>query len=169
MVKVYRGNPMKDNPIDGLQRIFSGPSKPLVTGPPSAPMVQHYRDPFYLAEIQARSTVPDRFLVGPEIHTYIAEVQAMAWPRWQPRAHWPIVASIAATDTPYYHSGKIIVPSPVRELIVLHEIAHHFAGVRVEQHDALFIQAFLDVVAGARNPAAAEHLGKVFTEFGVKW
>lgn len=157
------------NPIEGLKAMFRMPAKPLITGPPSAAMTQHSRDSFYLAEIEARSTMADRMLTGPEIHTYIAEVQAMAWPKWQPRASWPIVATITPTAMPYYHSGKIIVPSPIRELIVLHEIAHHFAGVRKTHHDHLFIEAFLDLIDGVRNPAQAEHFAGVLTQYGVKW
>jgi putative metallohydrolase (TIGR04338 family) len=158
------------NPIDDLARIFRPPPVRLITGPPgpTSQMTRHYRDPFYLAEIEARSTAKDRMLTGPEIQAYVNEVTAMSWPHWGPPATWPITIRILPTSAPYYNSGVITVPSPIRELIVLHEIAHQFAGVRTGgMHDLTFIRAFLDLIAGVRNPAQAEHFRDIFAKYKV--
>lgn len=158
------------NPIADLQRVFAGPPKPLVTGPPSAPSNRYYQDPFYLTEVEARADSADRTLTGPEIQLYVTDVQRMGWPAWYPRACWPVRVTIADTRTPAYNSGTITTPSPVRELIVLHEMAHHFAGTRpADPHDGLFVRAFLDLIERVRNPVQAQHFRTVFTAHGVRW
>lgn len=157
------------NPVKDLARIFTKPSNLLVPGQLTTTQSSYYQDSFYLAELEARRDLADRMLVGPEIQDYVRDVQAMAWPMWQPRANWPVTVRVAPTAMPFYHSSKIVVPSPIRELIVLHELAHHFAGIGKTAHYPLFVQAFLDLVEHVRNAEQAEHFRQVFTAHGVKW
>ena len=140
--------------------------------------MQRYRnDPrseqVFTAEMRVRDmNLPNerRFADLTEIEAYIALVQLRGW-RWIP-AQWQVKVSQHNLHTANYRNGTIYVPQlPVlfhlaaRELVILHELAHHFTGLDYT-HGPQFVQAFLDLVHGML-PSAAEPLQQEFIREGV--
>ena len=73
----------------------------------------------------------------------------------------------------HYCDGVISIPPrsiggewALREIVVLHEIAHHLAGVH--GHGPLFTRAFLDLLDATGKPMTARVLQAAFWEAGVQ-
>jgi putative metallohydrolase (TIGR04338 family) len=140
-------------------------------------MIRYTNDPiaerFYAAEIRVRDKnlpAEKRWRTLPEIQAYVTDVQRRTW-GWAPAA-WPVDVRFHNEQTALYLSGSIFVPQlrvlfdmAARELVILHELAHHFAGL-VHGHDAVFTAAFVDLVHGMM-PFAAELLQRELIRGGV--
>lgn len=129
----------------------------------------------FTAEMRVRDlnlTTERKFANLTEIREYLTTVQSRAW-AW-PAAQWQIKVDQHNLQTANYRNGIIFVPQlPVlftmaaRELVILHEFAHHCAGVQ-HNHDHAFVTAFLDLVHGML-PTAAEPLQREFDREGVRY
>ena len=135
--------------------------------------VNYYRHPVstavYSAERTGRAVVVDRILDGDEIQAYVDEVLSMPWPRWLGGTTGVRVILQLEDGYAGYRPGELRCPSPVRELVVLHELAHCFtypiAGTL--DHSPPFVAAYLDLIARVMNPAAAQVFSDAFTTAGV--
>lgn len=170
--------------LDGLQAIFNRPGPPLVTGPRVHNTVRYSRsaqdEAVYIAQLLMMRDVPHRTLVGHEVQEYVNEVLAMPWPRWREGDQWPIQVKLvpdltAESGVAEIRSGVVYLPPSVSEVIVLHELAHHFApvpsgwhGSRMPvPHGLSFVLAFLDLVEHVMNANAASVLRGWLTAEGI--
>lgn len=96
------------------------------------------------------------------VQTYVDAVLALNWVRttW-PRAARPVRVRERAGDTKaHYHRGVIAVPAhtigsnwALRELVVLHELAHHL-DTDAQPHGPSFVGIFLQLVTEIIGPEA---------------
>ncbi len=142
-------------------------------------MIIYRNDPVAERVYAAEDKVRQANLVGErwfrtleEVKAYVADVQRRTW-AWQPAA-WGVDVRWHNKQTAEYLSGVIYLPQlPVlfdlarRELVILHELAHHFAGL-IHEHDDVFVAAFVDLVHGMM-PFAAERLQRELTKQGVTY
>lgn len=145
---------------DALLKVFTDmkPTPRLVTGQPNRAPQRYIYSPrtadVFAAEDGMRAQSHELNLAGPQIQEFVDTVLAMPWPKYRHGAPWPVKVKIdQATPTALYRSGVITVPSPIRQLIVLHEIAHHFDPPRsgnpaADQHGLSFVRTFLDLIDG---------------------
>lgn len=128
----------------------------------------------FAAEIRVRDlNLPQerRFTGFPGVVAYVHEVLEQGWPAWY-AASWPVTVDSHNLQTANYRNGAIYLPrQPVlfhlaaRELVILHELAHHFTALQYD-HGPMFVHAFLDLVHGML-PAAADPLRQEFIREGV--
>jgi len=165
-VQVGMGQPKSMSGVfETLENLF-GERRPsaLATGPPSAPQIRYRNDPvsanLYAAEIAFREEVSPRWLVGPEIAAFVADIVARPWPPQYPCATWPVrIALVPFTGYASYENGTITVSSPVDETVVLHELAHHFAPFALAStrdfHGPAFMGAYVDLLTQILGPDVA--------------
>lgn len=163
-------------PLDGLRKTFAIPQPRLVTGVPVHNARRYSRDAndaaLFFAQEEMVRTVPHRTLVASEIQAYVDEVLAMPWPRWREGEQWPVAVVTVPGLTPrngtaIYKSGTMYVRQVEDEVIVLHELAHHFAPDHRAPHGAAFLAAFLDLIEHVMNPPAAGAMRECLAMEGI--
>ncbi|MFG1790561.1 TIGR04338 family metallohydrolase [Nocardia sp. NPDC049149] len=123
-----------------------------------------------------------RFASVDSVQTYADKVLALNWVR----AHWdragtPVrVRSRAGTTAAHYESADAVLAVPLhtddgtawalRELVVLHELAHHLESVpgSVAAHGPEFCTRYLELVDGIIGPEAALLLRATMLGCGVR-
>ncbi|RMI34003.1 TIGR04338 family metallohydrolase [Nocardia stercoris] len=125
--------------------------------------------------------VERRFGSVESVQSYVDRVLALNWVRAQwDQAATPIrVRARAGTSAAHYETGRAVLAVPVhgsgpgwalRELVVLHEIAHHLqpAGSDVAPHGPEFCERYVELVDGVVGPEAALVLRSGFLGCGVR-
>lgn len=108
------------------------------------------------------------------IQIYLDAVLALRWVR----AAWPAAGPVkvrerAGASKTEYRAGVIAIPTyrigscwALRELVVLHELAHHFSPAR-PAHGPAFVSTFVRLVSELIGPEAGLLLQVTFFESGV--
>lgn len=105
------------------------------------------------------------------IQPYVDRVLALPGLSGYPMAQVPITVRRRKGDkfAHYEPPGTIAIPDhthwAMRELVVLHEIAHHLAPRH--GHDSQFVHAYLDLLTSAMGPEPALILRVLMYEHGV--
>jgi putative metallohydrolase (TIGR04338 family) len=129
----------------------------------------------------AQLTLPPeaRFASVPSVQRYVDGVLALPavrerWPRVPPLR---VRARKAATAAHYEHrdgEGVIAVPDrdtadwAMRELVVLHEVAHHLCWVR-PPHGPEFVETLCTLTELVMGPELGHVLRVVYAKEGVRW
>ncbi|GAA2008952.1 putative metallohydrolase (TIGR04338 family) [Nakamurella flavida] len=124
--------------------------------------------------------VERRFASLESVRTYLSAVQALGWVRetW-PRATVPVsVRERAGAQRAHYERAGAVIALPthrgnrawaLRELVLLHELAHHLAPADDEEaHGPAFVDRMLTLVDGVVGPEAALVLRITYVENGVR-
>lgn len=113
------------------------------------------------------------------VQRYVDAVVALGWVRaaW-PRSSEPVVVrSRAGTGGAHYERAGAVIAVPVhrpgrwalRELVVLHELAHHLAPDGAEAaHGPAFTHRLIELVDGTVGPEAALLLRVTYADLGVR-
>ena len=151
--------------FETLEHVFGERrSSPLAVGPPPTPPVRYRNDPvsanLYTAEIAFRAEVSPRWLIGPEIPAFVADVVGLSWQPQYPCAAWPLrVVIVPATGYAYYQNGTITTSSPTDATVILHEVAHHFAPFALAStrdfHGPAFMGAYAELLTRVLGPDVA--------------
>ncbi len=120
-----------------------------------------------------------RFASVPSVQRYVDDVLALP----SVRQHWPDVSPLrvrarrAATAAHYENrdgAGVIAVPDrdtadwAMRELVVLHEVAHHLCWVQ-PAHGAEFVATMCTLAELVMGPELGHVLRVVYAKEGVRW
>lgn len=120
-------------------RVVAGPS--LVQG---LDFPDNYtREPIYRAERRTSKTISSPYILQTveEMQTYADAVLSRAYPTYS-RAPWPVTFRDGNTPGVATHqAGIVLVPGPIPQLTLLHELAHHLAGTQ-EGHSPVWLSAF---------------------------
>ena len=120
--------------------------------------------------------VEKRFGSAEAVQAYVDAVLALNWVR----AAWPSAGPVRvrerAGDTlAHYSAGVIAVPTrrigsswALRELVVLHELAHHLAAPGEQTHGAQFVGRFIELVTEIIGPEAGLLLRVTMSEQAVQ-
>lgn len=112
----------------------------------------------------SRVTLPDDRKFGDleSVQRYVDAVLALDWVRAVPRASLPVTvrARAGAAKAEYEFATATIAVPPhqmggrwaMRELVILHELAHHLAGAA--DHGSSFTAQFLELVSELVGPEA---------------
>jgi putative metallohydrolase (TIGR04338 family) len=104
-----------------------------------------------------------RFADIPAVQAYVNEVLSWPWPAK------PWACQVRPTDKPYPHYRSAIflpaVPKAMRELVVLHELAHHIS--RIPDHELAFRRTFEALLADAMGLQARELFQRYLRAEGV--
>lgn len=122
--------------------------------------------------------VERRFGDIPAVQRYADAVLALTWVRHRwPRAACPVMVRErqGASRAHYQWAGSVLaVPAPadggrwaLRELVILHELAHHLGPVEDPGHGPAFAGRMLDLVEGIIGPEVALLLRVNFSDTGV--
>ena len=124
--------------------------------------------------------VERRFASIESIQRYLDQVRSLGWIRdgW-PRANLPVVArERAGTSSAHYERAGAMIAVPgakhgdrwaLRELVVLHELAHHLEDDSTEPHHGpRYVSRLLELVGGVIGPEAELILRITFAENGVR-
>ncbi|MGW5308686.1 TIGR04338 family metallohydrolase [Nocardia thailandica] len=125
--------------------------------------------------------VERRFASVESVQDYADRVLALNWvrSRWE-RARTPVgVRARAGAAAAHYEPESAVLAVPLhtgatawalRELVVLHELAHHLApaGVALAPHGPEFCTRYLELVDGVIGPEAALLLRATFDGCGVR-
>ncbi|WP_406268087.1 TIGR04338 family metallohydrolase [Nocardia sp. NBC_00881] len=122
-----------------------------------------------------------RFASVESVQRYADKVLALNWVRaqWARAAVSVRVRSRAGTAAAHYQAGDAVLAVPLhtggtawalRELVVLHELAHHLesAPAEVAPHGPEFCGRYLDLVDGVVGPEAALLLRATMLGCGVR-
>jgi putative metallohydrolase (TIGR04338 family) len=113
------------------------------------------------------------------VQTYVEKVLALNWVRsgW-PRAAVPVTVRerAGATQAHYERAGAVIaVPGhrsgtgwALRELVILHELAHHLADGDDPTHGGAFVDRLLALVDGVIGPEAMLLMRITMLDNGVR-
>lgn len=109
------------------------------------------------------------------VENYLAWLTTQPWFRAQyPGKAAPTVRGRQGQHKAHYQMGEIAIPQPehgipwaMREIVVLHEMAHHVSPVR--GHGPEFAGAFQHLVREAMGPEAGLMLASAFEAGGVRW
>ncbi|WP_068068140.1 TIGR04338 family metallohydrolase [Nocardia xishanensis] len=125
--------------------------------------------------------VERRFASVASVQTYAEKVLALNWVRAQwDRAEAPVrVRSRAGATAAHYEAADAVLAVPLhtggtawalRELVVLHELAHHLepAPGEVAPHGPEFCTRYLELVDGVIGPEAALVLRTTMLSCGVR-
>ena len=118
-----------------------------------------------------------RFASAPSVQRYVDEV--LAHPAV--RAHWPAVGALTVrtrrgTTAAHYElcddGATIAVPDlrstwALRELVVLHEMAHHLSNAE-PPHGPEFVATFCELAEAVMGPEVAHVLRVVYAKEGVR-
>lgn len=131
----------------------------------------------------SRITLPveGRFASVESVQDYADRVLALNWlrNRW-PRASVPVTVRVRAGATAAHYepaTNTLAVPTrgresrwALRELVVLHELAHHLGpdGADEPPHGAGFVGRYLDIVEGVLGTEAGFVLRTTLAENGVR-
>lgn len=104
-----------------------------------------------------------------QVQGYLDIVLSWPWDRWRTGPAWPMKAEWDDWPTPHYRSGIIYLPKVapwcLRELVVLHEVAHHFTQGQV--HGPAWVQAFLDLLGTCMAPTVAQLMRDHLNQNGI--
>lgn len=117
-----------------------------------------------------------RFASVASVQCYVDEVLELpavtrCWSRPGPVR---VRARRAATAAHYENTGVIAVPQrltedwAMRELVVLHELAHHLCGAEGPAHGPAFTATFCDLTAAVMGPETGHVLRVVYAKEGVR-
>lgn len=115
-----------------------------------------------------------RFASIESIQTYVDRVRALPALAHHPRAAIPVTVRARASDAKaHYENARAVIAIPdnlgswaMRELIVLHELAHHFAWG--DGHGPRFAAAQLDLYGAVLGPEVALALRIIFDDHQVQ-
>ncbi|WP_278261041.1 TIGR04338 family metallohydrolase [Nocardia sp. AG03] len=125
--------------------------------------------------------VERRFASIDSVRSYADKVLALNWVRahWERAAHPIHVRARAGSTAAHYEptSAVLAVPPPtgasawaLRELVILHEIAHHLSTDPAEApHGPEFCTRYLELADGVIGPEAALLLRATFAGCGVRF
>jgi putative metallohydrolase (TIGR04338 family) len=127
----------------------------------------------------ARITLPPeaRFGSVPSVRRYVDDVMALpaVGARWPHRTPLSVRARRGATAAHYERraSGAVIAGPEhcgwaLRELVVLHEVAHHLDDTAGPAHGPGFVATFCDLAALVMGPEAGHVLRVVYAKEGVR-
>ena len=120
-----------------------------------------------------------RFASLESVARYLGEVLALPsvtarWPNAGPITVRPRRAATAAHYENHDGTGVIAVPErgtagwAMRELVVLHELAHHLAAGTGPAHGPQFVATFCELAAAVMGPEVGHVLRVVYTKEGVR-
>ncbi|MGW0250296.1 TIGR04338 family metallohydrolase [Nocardia goodfellowii] len=120
-----------------------------------------------------------RFASVDSVQAYADKVLALNWVRAQwDRASVPVrVRSRAGATAAHYEAADAVLAVPLhtggtawalRELVVLHEIAHHLGAASEAAHGPEFCSRYLELVDGIIGPEAALLLRSTLLNCGVR-
>ena len=120
-----------------------------------------------------------RFASLESVARYLGEVLALPsvmarWPNAGPITVRPRRAATAAHYENHDGTGVIAVPErgaagwAMRELVVLHELAHHLAAGTGPAHGPGFVATFCDLAGAVMGPEVGHVLRVVYTKEGVR-
>jgi putative metallohydrolase (TIGR04338 family) len=120
-----------------------------------------------------------RFGSVESVQRYVDEVMALpaVAARWPQRGTLAVRARRAATAAHYENldgAGVIAVPErgaagwAMRELVVLHEVAHHLDASGGPAHGPAFVAMFCELAAAVMGPEVGHVLRVVYTKEGVR-
>lgn len=129
----------------------------------------------------SRLTLPPERRFGDlaAVQAYVDRVLALNWVRgmW-PRAELPVrLRERAGSTRAHYERAGAVMAVPthgagtrwaLRELVVLHELAHHLAGDGEVPHGGPFADRLLSLVDGALGPEAALVMRITMLDLGVR-
>ena len=112
------------------------------------------------------------------MQTYVCAVLELAWVRrrWQRAATPIVVRERAGQSRAHYERSPAVIAVPLhrdgqawalRELVVLHEVAHHLAAGAEPAHGRDFTGRMVDLVGGVVGEEAALLLRVTLLESGV--
>lgn len=141
----------KFRPIRNVQRKgrqivkeLTTPLKRKTDGPAARPEAPggFYRQSLYRAESRLYARMHSQYWLRSleEAQTYCRGVLAGATD--YSRNSWPCDVKPTLDGLPRYHSGVLMVPIPVQQMVLLHELAHHLVGVEA-RHDQKFMAAYV--------------------------
>lgn len=116
-----------------------------------------------------------RFASIESIQSYVDRVRALPSLAHHPRAAIPVFVRARQGDSKaHYENSRAVIAIPdnlgswaMRELIVLHELAHHFAWG--DQHGSRFAAAFLDILGAVLGPEVELALRVLFDQHEVSY
>ena len=120
--------------------------------------------------------VERKFGSAESVQNYCERVLALNWVReaW-PRARVPLTVRQRAGNTAAHYSLNVIaVPVDrvgrwaLRELVILHELAHHLGDGEQPAHGGPFVERYLALVEGVIGPEAAFALRATYLSGGVR-
>ena len=120
-----------------------------------------------------------RFASMESVARYLGEVLTLPtvtarWPEAGPITVRPRRAATAAHYENHDGTGVIAVPErgaagwAMRELVVLHELAHHFAVGTEPAHGPQFVATFCELVTAVMGPEVGHVLRVVYAKEGVR-
>jgi hypothetical protein len=117
------------------------------------------RDPIYRAERRLNRKITSPYILRDinEMQDYVNAVLQRAYPQYS-RATWQV--TVRSGDTPglaTHQAGVIYVPGPIRQVTLLHELAHHLVGSD-QGHNDIWIQAFLYLIDQEMGPDIKQKL-----------
>ncbi|SDP39678.1 putative metallohydrolase, TIGR04338 family [Nakamurella panacisegetis] len=129
----------------------------------------------------SRLTLPPerKFASLESVQHYVDRVLALNWVagRW-PRAALPItVRARAGQERAHYERASCVIAVPLhrgatawamREMVVLHEIAHHLAADDESDHGPAFTGRMIDLVDGVVGPEVALLLRVTLLDVGAR-
>ncbi|RDI46855.1 TIGR04338 family metallohydrolase [Nocardia mexicana] len=126
--------------------------------------------------------VERRFASVDSVQTYADRVLALNWVRaqWDRAATPLIVRARTGTTAAHYESESAVLAVPLhrggtawalRELVILHEIAHHLepVGAELAPHGPEFCSRYVELVDGVIGPEAALLLRSTMSGCGVRF
>jgi putative metallohydrolase (TIGR04338 family) len=103
-----------------------------------------------------------------EVQQYVDTIISWPWDRWLP---WPCQVRVTDQPVPDYRSGIYMCRNAKawRELVVLHELGHHFAKQQPANmdHGGLFLAAFTDLLADVMGLDVRERFRECLRAEGV--
>ncbi|HEX2284718.1 MAG TPA: TIGR04338 family metallohydrolase [Mycobacterium sp.] len=116
-----------------------------------------------------------RFASVEAVQRYVDDVLGLVRHRWPGAAPLMVRARRGATAAHYErvaHEATIAVPDQrtgwaLRELVVLHEIAHHLCGAE-PPHGPEFVATFCELAEAVMGPEVAHVLRVVYAKEGVR-
>lgn len=114
-----------------------------------------------------------RFGSVDSVQRYVDDVMALpAVARRWPAGPVRVRARRSATAAHYESGGVIAVPEgprwALRELVVLHEMAHHLGDADGAAHGPEFVATFCELAAAVMGPEAGHVLRVVYAKEGVR-
>jgi putative metallohydrolase (TIGR04338 family) len=127
------------------------------------------RNPLELAPNGHLFPVELRWSKVEQVQGYVDIVLSWPWDHWRTGPAWPVKVEWDDWPNPHYESGIIHLPKAapwtLRELIVLHELAHHFTQGQL--HELAWVRAFLDLTSTCMDPIVGQLLRTHFNQQGI--